>query len=439
MRRLLTVLATTSLLFGLLASPVSAGEDGPVVFNVDNVEDLYDAVAVPGAIVNLAPGEYLLDPSAPNDGRLDLADGVDLRGPSSLSTGPHGLPDVDGTGAPVFHKDGEPAVIDGSDLTPDTFGKGIIVVGDKGTVRDLWVRGSVVPTPDPFSRFLGRPGIEITSRGTVTGNVVERTTIGLRVRSDSDENVKGTVVGNYVFDGLMGVVAIPVGADDTFTSRSTITASFRANRVVDVAFNGLLIAGGLSGDNNVVSVDTSDNVIQSAGIGMFVETRGGGGLDPDPSDIRGASRNHITFTSTRDSFDGVGGGYLISGAIREYLFDPDGGPPLIGGESNDNTIIGTIHKAKIENAFFDIVAEAATTAVFPPPGDAPVSGYNNVVTLTLRGIQGSGAPFNVFVADSTPSAPGSGNDVVITQSRNHNEKANSGLDFTAVPDGDFSK
>jgi hypothetical protein len=109
-------------------------------------------------------------------------------------------------------------ILDRSDLTLDTFGKGIIVVGDKGTVRDLWVRGSVVPTSNPYSRFLGRPGIEITSRGTVTGNVVERTTVGLRVRSDSDESVRGTVVGNYVFDGLMGVVAIPVGADDTYKS-----------------------------------------------------------------------------------------------------------------------------------------------------------------------------------------------------------------------------
>ena len=285
--------------------------------------------------------------------------------------------------------------------------------------------------------FFGRPGIEIASRGTVTGNVVERTTVGIRVRADTDEDVSGTVARNIVVDGLMGLVAIPVGADDDFTSGSTITARFQANRIMRVAFNGILIAGGLSGDDNVVSVDTSDNLIQYASLGMYVENRGGGGLDPDPSDIAGASRNHITFTSTRDSMDGVEGAFLIEGAIREYLSDPGGGPPLIGGESNDNTIVGTIHRATIQSAFFDIIAEAATTAFFPPPADAPVSGFNNVVTLTLQGIQGSGAPSNVFVGDSTPSAPGSGNDAVIVGSREHNQTTNSGLDFTAVADADF--
>lgn len=444
MRRVLMLLAAMALLLGVLITPAGAGDDGPVVFTVDNVEDLYAAVSVPGAIVNVAPGDYVLDPAldptAPADGRLDLADGVDLRGPSRLSAGRHGLPDVDETGAPVFRADGEPAVIDASNLPPDTFGFGVIVVGHKGTVRDMWVRGSVDPaSPDPFASFLGRPGIEITSRGTVTGNVVERTTLGVRVRSDSNEDVRGTVTGNFVVDGLMGVVAIPVGADDTFTSGSTITARFRANRIMRVAFNGILIAGGLSGDDNVVSVRTSDNLIQHALFGMFVETRGGGGLDPDPSDIRGASRNHITFTSTRDSIDSVAGGYLISGAIREYLVDPGGGPPLIGDESNDNTIVGTISRASIQNVFFDIIAEAATTAIFPPPNDAPVSGFDNFVTLTLRGIQGSGTPFNVEVADSLPPAPGSGNDAVIVGSREHNEKTNTGLDFALVADSDFSR
>jgi hypothetical protein len=92
------------------------------------------------------------------------------------------------------------------------------------------------------------------------------------------------------------------------------------------------------------------------------------------------------------------------------------------------------------NAFFgDIVAEAATTAHFPPPPDAPVSGFNNVVTLTLRGIQGSGAPLNVFVGDSTPFAPGSGNDAVVVGSREHNERTNTGLDFTLVAERDFSR
>jgi hypothetical protein len=238
----------------------------------------------------------------------------------------------------------------------------------------------------------------------------------------------------------MGVVARPGGSGNNFTSGSTITARFQANRIMRVAFNGILIVGGSSGDDNVVSVDSSDNFIQYARFGMFVENRGGGGLNPDPSRIAGASRNHITFTSTRDHMDGVAGGYLISGAIREYLDNPDGGPPFIGDESNDNTIVGTIHSATIQNAFeFDIVAEAATTAKFPPPDDAPVSGFRNVVTLTLRGIQGSGSPSNVVAADSLPPTPGSGNDLVIVGSREHNEKTNSGLDFTLVADGDFSK
>ena len=165
-------------------------------------------------------------------------------------------------------------------------------------------------------------------------------------------------------------------------------------------------------------------------------------MDPDSSAIAGASRNHVTFTSTRDSIDGVFGADLISGAIREYLFDPEGGPPLIGDESSDNTIIGTIDRAHIQNVpdfGFDIVAEAATTAVFPPPTDAPVSGFDNIVTLTLRGVEGSGNPFNVFVADSLPAAPGSGNDAVIIGSRAHNENTNTGLDFAAVADNDFSR
>lgn len=444
-RRPIVVVALAAVLLGAFASPASAKKDGPVVFTVDSVEDLYVAVSVPGAIVNVSPGEYLLDPALdqtpPNDGRLDLADGVDLRGPSRLSAGAHGLPDTDEAGAPVFRK-GEPAVIDGSNLPPDTFGAGIIVIGDKGTVRDMWVRGSVDPAnPDPSAGFLGRPGIEIQSRGKVTGNVVERTTLGVRVRSGSGDTVTGTVTGNFVMDsGLMGLVAIPVGADDTFTSGSSIKANFRANRIVRTGFNGMLIVGGLSGDDNVVTVRTSDNFVQYASIGMFVEIRSGGGLDPDPNDTRGASRNTVTFTSTRDSMDGVAGGYLISGAIREYLADPGGGPPLIGEESSDNTIVGKIQDASIQNAsFFDIVAEAATTAVFPPPDDAPVSGSNNAVTLTLKNIRGSGNPFNVFVADSTPPAPGSGNDAVIIGSRRRNEKANTGLDFTLVADSDLSK
>ena len=442
MRRVLTLLAATTLGLSALVSPVVASTDGPVVFAVENVVDLYAAVSVPGAIVNVAPGEYVLDPaldpSTPHDGRLDLADGVDLRGPARLSAGPHGLPNTDALGAPVWN--GAPATIDASNLSVDPFGSGVVVIGDKGTVSDLQIRGSVDPSsPNPFN---GRPGIEITARGTVTGNVVERTTVGIRVRADSGEEVSGTVARNFVSDGLMGVVAIAVGTDD-FTSGASITASFRANRIMRVAFNGILLGGGLSGDDNVMSVQTSDNLIQYAGLGMFVENRGGGGLDPNPSTISGASRNRVTFTSTRDSFIGVEGGYLISGAIREYIVDPGGGPPLIGEESNDNTIVGTIHGATIQNFgcsdCFDIVAEAATTAVFPPPADAPVSGFNNVVTLTLRGIQGSGTTGIVFLADSTPVAPGSGNDVAIVGSREHNEETNTGLDFSLVGDGDFTK
>jgi len=439
-RAAVLVAATVALL--LPAVPVGATS---AVFEVDTVVELYNAVAVPGARVRIAPGSYVLDaaldPTVPQDGRLDLADGVSLRGPSALSAGPHRLPVADSSGGPVWS--GAPAIIDGSGLAPDTFGLGVVVVGYKGSVEGVWVRGSVEPgSPDPFAGFLGRPGIEIVSRGSATGNVVERATLGIRVRSDSDEDVRGRVAGNFVMDsGLMGVVAIPVpSTDGERTSRSTITATFTGNRILRSGANGILIVGGLSGDDNVVTARTSDNVVQYAGLGMYVEIRGGGGLAPDPGDIRGASRNRIVLTSTRDSFDGVAVAYLVEGAIREYLADPNGGPPLIGEESNDNSTIATIHKASIQNAaFFDIVAQAAATADFPPPPDAPVSGYNNTVTLTLRGIQGSGVPLNVLVGDSTPYAPNSGNDAVIVGSRKYNEETNTGLDFTSVEDGDFTK
>lgn len=436
-------MAMSAVMIGALAVPAGADDDDDrVAISVDTVQELYAAVAVPGAIVKLEPGQYVLDPSLdptePMDGRLDLAPKVVLRGPARLSNGSHGLPDVDGSGGPIFEGGAEPAVIDGSGLSPDTFGLGIVVVGHKGTVRDVWIRGSAVPAAGP--NFLGRPGIEIVSRGTAKGNVVENATVGIRVRASSDMNVRGTVSGNFIIDsGLMGIVAIPVGADGTFTSRSRINATFSANRISVTPFNGILIAGGLSGDDNVVTINTRYNSIQNAGLGMFVETRGGGGLDPDPTKIRGASRNTIRFTSKGDAIDSVEVGYLISGAIREYLFDPEGGPPLIGDESNDNTIIGTIRDVTIANAFIDIVAEAATTAVFPPPPDAPVSGSNNKLVLTLRNVQGTGNPFNVIVSDSVPEAPGSGNDAVIVGSRDANMNRNSGLDFGAVADSDFTK
>jgi hypothetical protein len=139
MRRLLILLAGAVLVLGVVVGPAAAGNDDPVVFTVDSVAELYAAVAVPGAIVNVASGEYVLDPAldptAPHDGRLDLADGVDLRGPASLSAGAHGLPDADALGAPVWT--GDPATIDASLLSVDTFGLGVVVLGDKGTVRDL--------------------------------------------------------------------------------------------------------------------------------------------------------------------------------------------------------------------------------------------------------------------------------------------------------------
>jgi hypothetical protein len=439
-RRPVLVLAMSALSIGTIVIPVSA-DDG-VTFTVDSVEELYAAVAVPGAIVKLEPGQYLLDPALdptePKDGRLDLAARVVLRGAAMLSDGPGGLPNMD-SGGPVFKSGAEPAVIDGSALAPDPFGLGIVVVGHSGTVRDVWVRGSAVPSAGP--NFAGRPGIEIVSQGTVTGNVVESATVGVRVRATSDTTVRGTVSGNFVMDsGLMGVVVIPFGADGTFTSRATINATISANRIARIPFNGIVLAGGFSGDDNVVTVASSHNSIHYADLGMFVETRGGGGFDSDPTDIRGANRNTIEFTSTSDTMDGVFIGYLISGAIREYLFDPGGGPPLIGGETNDNTIIANIRGTSITNVVdADIVAEAATTAVFPPPPDAPVSGFNNTVVLTLENVQGSGNPFNVFVADSVPEAPGSGNDVVIVGSRDVNMTRNGGLDFSAVADSDFSR
>ena len=156
--------------------------------------------------IDLAPGVFRLDPSQPFGGRLVLGHKTILRSTLKMAVDDKGVPVVNENDEPTVLEEG--AKIDGSALKPPFafIGEGVIVVGDRGLVQQVWVDTGLGPGGSL------RPGIEITAQGTVRHICVRGHRIGLRVRAAA-EKAQGLVVGSLAAANSIGMIILSLDPD----------------------------------------------------------------------------------------------------------------------------------------------------------------------------------------------------------------------------------
>jgi hypothetical protein len=349
---------SVGVLFGAVSAESLAA--GRTVITVQSVDELYAAVydedgqprddveiiLVPG------PGGDVLTldpfPSRPFGGRLVLGKNTVLRSSLEMAVDEYGAPTLGAEGEPL-----EPGVkIDGSAVAPDMFGEGLIVVGDKGLVEQLWIDGS------------NRPGIAITSRGTVRKVLSTRNTLGGRIHA-VDEGVAGTFEGSLFTGNLLGISI--VASDGTISAHSDnvkVKARLRHNASVDNAGLNMFVNGGIStsgnelhveafhnvfrgantnvsvvggmdwsgtpgGSNNRVLLILNNNLIASGNLGISVV--GGRLARPDSEEERQSSNNSVKVIGAHNTFQGNGTDIEVYGALSST------GEP--GGDHNEVKVV----------------------------------------------------------------------------------------------------
>jgi hypothetical protein len=256
-----TGLALFALLAGISVFAIPVGASSATIITVPSGDvvalyaAVYDESGQPrdNAKIFLEPGNYELNASmGPFGGRLVLGERTVLYSTLRMAVDGNGVPLVDDSLQPTVLQEG--AVIDGNGLNPDPFGEGIIVVGYKGRVARLVVAGGILP------------GIEITTRGTVSGVYSRDHSMGFRVRAASAAaRTHGTLKGNLSTGSFAGI-SILTNEYARFGDQRVDNAVLRAKLIQNAcvgnsAFN-LAVLGGLGTDNNDFHVTVSGNVFR---------------------------------------------------------------------------------------------------------------------------------------------------------------------------------
>jgi hypothetical protein len=376
-----TVLAIFALLAGLFAFSVPVEARGMTQVRVPSgdVDALYDAVYDESGLsrdnvtIFLEPGQYALDTnSRPFGGRLVLGENTSLASTLRMAADDDGVPLVDDNFQPTILQEG--AVIVGWGLALDPFGEGVIEVGYKGRVEGLTVVGGI------------RPGVEITSQGTVTGVYSWGHSMGFRVRA-AVPDARGTLKGNLSTENSVGISILTnehkrfnggvsdavvrarvvlhnafvgnfafnfalFGGMGTNNNQFHVTASGNEFRGRDPESENIVVVGGgdfLSpgGNNNSLKLVLDGNLIADGQFGLKIT---GGSLQKNknyidltiPSEERKSSNNRVVVHISDATFQGYEGPdtYAIS-AVGSYA-DPDAVPPYKGPGGDYNTVSVTV-------------------------------------------------------------------------------------------------
>ena len=364
-----------------VTSPDLATASNPTVITVPggDIEALYDAVydqnrqPRDSVEINLEAGVFALDPSKPFDGRLVLGDNTTLRSSLEMAVDANGIPLVDENNEPTVLVEG--AKIDGSAIEPATFGEGIIMVGDNGLVEQLWLDGG------------GRPGIEITFRGTVRKVRSTNHSIGVRARAVGSE-VEGVIEESVITDNAsIGIAIIAIAA---FLPHPTYSdAELQVNLHRNAAINGnanLVINSGISTENGEIKIEASHNVFRG---GSFANIRFTGAQDFLST---GGNNNEAELILTDSLIADGGDGIRVEGGTLHSFSDPS--IPLEERHSSNNEAKVKLSDNTFEDNILDIRVEGSLSFTDEPGGD------NNEAKVEIEG--GDPAALTIEVHDCFP-------------------------------------
>jgi hypothetical protein len=373
-----TVLAVFVLLVGMFALAVQVGADDVSVIVVPggDVDALYAAVYDESGMprdnvkIFLEPGVYALDTnSRPFDGRLVLGDSTSLESTLRMAVDDGGVPLFDDNFQPTILEEG--AVIIGWGLAPDPFGEGIIEVGYKGRVEGLTVAGGI------------RPGIEVTSRGTISGVYSKEHSIGLRVRAASaEEGTRGTLQGNLSTGNFAGI-SILTNELDRFGDQAVSNAVVRAKLIRNASANNfvhnLAVFGGLGTDNNEFHVTVSGNVFRGGPPDTWNIVIIGGQDFYSP----GGNNNSVKVALDGNLVaDGRVGLAIVGGRLQHADAQSDPSIPLEQRQSSNNQVVVNVSDTSFQGYDgFHTIATSVIGSYADPDGNEAGGDHNTVKVL----------------------------------------------------------
>jgi len=309
--------------------------------------------------IDLVPGVFRLDPSQPFGGRLVLGAKTILRSTLKMAVDDRGVPVVDGYYEPTVLAEG--AKIDGGALAPHPFavmGEGVIIVGDRGLVQQIWVDTGLGPSGSL------RPGIEITARSTVRQVCVRGHRIGLRVRAAA-KKAHGVIEGSLVADNSIGMIILSLDPDlgHSTGGKVRVEAIIQHSASVNSTTVNLLIIGGIGSDHNRMDVQTSCNLFGGRASVANVRVVGGQNvLTP------GSHHNRVKLRSVGDRFVGAAVGLQVEGGALQSE-SMSGSFSLPERQSSNNKATAVLTGATFESNLNDIVAYGGISRTNEPGGD----------------------------------------------------------------------
>jgi hypothetical protein len=342
------------------------------LIEVSDVGQLYAAVndaGNGGSRIVLAPGDYVLDASYPNGGRLELQPDIDLQG----EPGHPEMVVIDASGLPA-----------GSFLIPP-FRTGAIRMGrGSNTIEWLTVRGSAnaaaaIETDLVFARAARVRIAHVIAEGSQRGVDIRNLGPASAGRMLEADLMNNTFVGNVIGEG-QGLRIINTNGATGAVIRAFLHGNDAHDNLVGCQ------ADNLNTSFASISIQSTADRFDSNGVGCALHA--GGSL----SAATRADGNLLTFEAIGGSIqDNVGVLPPISPPAGVYA---TGALTVTGDRASNNTLHVTLWGTQISrNQGPDINVWGARSF------DATPAGTNNMVTIVLRGVSGKAT------VAATPSAP----------------------------------
>lgn len=432
----------SAFLIALTALMLPAPAPARGVVAVSTVEDLYAAVNNPaneGAVIDVAPGTYVLTPTdlsgnpRPNLGSLVLPSGAVLRGHNEyVDFDGDGIWDPRDPGQPEVYADPvTETILDASNLAGLTGQMNVISLGlnnqvDRLTVRNNLKAGALIGvTIKPSTGGL---------QGVVSNCIAQGGQRGIRATHDG--GAFSRLTSRAVFEGNISRhnsrgVGFGIQIQNASVTNATWQVSVRNNRSYGNKNFGLFVVA-VSSNNAQESVISMNNVYEQNSAGVVLHA--GRDAASQGGFLEGSNGNQLRLVSVGDA---------IWNNNANLSPVPRGGVDARAGfrtsasasTSSDNSLrlqlIGTrfVQGSGHENRAGTSRRDLTLYGAFGMGGAFPGSG--NVAELLIRNSISDGAPRAFLVIDSDPPAP---NEAKIIGSDQAIESANTGIVLDPLED-----
>jgi hypothetical protein len=370
--------------------------------NVNNLEQLYASINDPannGYTIVLAPGTYLLSPSYPNGGRLELQHDMTLQGQP-------GHPEaviIDATDIPPAS-----LIIPPTPSYPVQLRTGVVRVGN-GYNAIEWMTLQNDPNHSVRSLIQADLVTTITTQIRIAHTIVKGSQIGISVvNRDAQSNgrvieiemVDNEITNNIISTGV-GIQIQNSQAVNNAVIRATLRNNYiHGNRMGIFAFNGSSI-------QNSLQIKSYSDRIEDNGVGLDLY----GGLNERanfPTDgnttlfeaYGSTIKNNSGIPAPSPLVNTIPGGVTARGAYNPSAIQP--------GTVNNNTLEISFWGCSIEgNAGAYSINAYAAISFYPSPTPA---GSDNKVILRLNGLSKQAT---VNAISSLPTEPAGTNTVNI--------------------------